>query len=110
MFCLHFDFISLDIYLYFYHALLTFVFLHIVTILTLNKLNKLLGWSLNQPNICPARAMYGVDIILNDDNKPLTLEVQWAPDCSQAVIQNKYFWNEILGGLYLNDFTKFHAL
>ena len=54
--------------------------------------------------------MYGVDVILNSNNKPLTLEVQWAPDCSQAVIQNKHFWNEILGGLYLEDYTKFHAL
>lgn len=68
------------------------------------------GWSLNQPNICPARAMYGVDVILSDTNTPLTLEVQWAPDCSQAVIQNKYFWNEILGGLYCEDYTKFHKL
>ena len=71
---------------------------------------SLSAWSLNQPNTCPARAMYGVDVILSDNNTPLTLEVQWAPDCSQAVIQNKCFWDEILGGLYRDDFTKFHKL
>ena len=55
-------------------------------------------------------AMYGIDIILSDHNEPLVLEVQWAPDCAQAVVQNPSFWNEILGGLFLNDFEKFVAI
>jgi glutathione synthase/RimK-type ligase-like ATP-grasp enzyme len=54
--------------------------------------------------------MYGVDVILSGDNEPMVLEVQWAPDCAQAVIQNKNFWNEILGGLYLEEFMKFRQI
>ena len=73
-------------------------------------LHKNASWSLHQPNVCPARAMYGIDIILSDHNEPLVLEVQWAPDCAQAVVQNPSFWNEILGGLFLNDFEKFVAI
>jgi Tubulin-tyrosine ligase family len=73
-------------------------------------LSPLPGLSLNQPNVCTARAMYGVDVILSGDNKPLILEVQWAPDCAQAVVQNKYFRNEILGELYLEEFAKFRQL
>ena len=69
-----------------------------------------LGWSLNQPNVCTARAMYGVDVILTADKKPLVLEVQWAPDCALAVVQNKSFWNEMLGGLYLEELEKFEEL
>ena len=67
-------------------------------------------WSLNQPNVSTARAMYGVDIILTDDYHPKILEVQWAPDCAQAVVQNPLFWNEILGALYLDEFERFEKL
>ena len=74
------------------------------------KLYKNSGWSLNQPNVCFARAMYGIDIIIGEDNKPFVLEVQWAPDCAQAVVQNPFFWNDILGGLYLDDMEKFNKL
>lgn len=49
-------------------------------------------------------------MILTDDSKPLVLEVQWAPDCALAVVQNKSFWNEILGGLYLEEFGEFEEL
>ena len=73
-------------------------------------LHKNACWSINQPNVCPARAMYGIDVILSDHNEPMVLEVQWAPDCAQAVVQNPSFWNEILGGLFLNDFEKFVAI
>eukprot|EP00596_Hydrurales_sp_CCMP1899_P003589 CAMPEP_0119053678 /NCGR_PEP_ID=MMETSP1177-20130426/74576_1 /TAXON_ID=2985 /ORGANISM="Ochromonas sp, Strain CCMP1899" /LENGTH=801 /DNA_ID=CAMNT_0007033687 /DNA_START=197 /DNA_END=2600 /DNA_ORIENTATION=+ len=67
------------------------------------KLHPNAGWSLNQPNECPARAMFGIDVILSEDNQPKVLEVQWAPDCAQPVDQNPSFWNEILGGLYLEE-------
>lgn len=94
------------------------------------------GWSLNQPNACPARAMFGVDVMLElnelsseRDNissqnadmngqvtnvthsiQPVILEVQWAPDCAQAVKQCPSFWDEILSALYLDDFSSVKAI
>lgn len=75
------------------------------------------AWSLNQPNACPARAMFGVDVMLELSAlpgtvastevksviQPVVLEVQWAPDCGQAVKQRSGFWDEILTALYLDD-------
>jgi hypothetical protein len=29
-----------------------------------------IGWSLNQPNASPARAMFGIDVILSENNQP----------------------------------------
>jgi Tubulin-tyrosine ligase family len=63
----------------------------------------LIGWSLNQPNSCPARAMYGVDVILTDTLQPMILEVQYGPDCAMAVKFNENFWDDILSSLYLGD-------
>ena len=86
------------------------------------------GWSLTQPHACPARAMFGVDVILSrrdgageedrdededededgDDStqqvyRPYVLEVQWAPDCTPAVRFRPGFWEEVLACLYLDD-------
>ena len=35
--------------------------------------------------------------------QPMILEVQWAPDCAQAVRMIPEFWDEILSALYLSD-------
>jgi hypothetical protein len=74
-------------------------------------------WSLKEPNVAPARAMYGVDIILkenisDEENiiEPQLLEVQWAPDVQIAQKYIPHFWNECLSALYLNDFANFHKL
>ena len=71
------------------------------------KLHPNSGWSLDQPNICPAKAMYGVDIILEkfDDKTicPKVLEVQWAPDCDRAIKFCPNFWDDILLSLYFEE-------
>ena len=75
------------------------------------------GWSVSQPNVCPARAMYGFDIILThaaaaeDDGsggvararvvEPKLLEVQWAPDVDSTLVVRPSLWDEILKGLFL---------
>ena len=65
------------------------------------------GWSINQPNACTARAMYGFDIILtkNDESggnvQPKLLEVQWAPDVDWAVVLRPSLWDDILKCLFL---------
>ena len=63
-------------------------------------------WSLNQPNAAPARAMYGLDIIIGHHEgalRPYVLEVQFGPDCGQAMKYHSSFWDDILSNLYLND-------
>jgi hypothetical protein len=55
--------------------------------------------------------MFGVDVMLKLDQlqkdkfelQPIVLEVQWAPDCSQALRFNEHFWDDILAVLFLND-------
>ena len=34
------------------------------------------GWSLNQRNQCPAMAVYGVDIMFDEELNPILLEIQ----------------------------------
>lgn len=63
-------------------------------------------WSLNQPNACPARAMYGVDVILTQDLQPKILEVQFGPDCQAAIGFHRYFWDDILSSVFLDDLSK----
>jgi tubulin--tyrosine ligase-like protein 12 len=61
-------------------------------------------WTMSQAkNIAAARAMYGVDIILDATYQPYVLEVQWAPDCTRAIDLRPTFWDEILAGLYLHE-------
>jgi len=63
-------------------------------------------WSLNQPNVAPARAMYGIDIIVGHHEgvlRPYVLEVQFGPDCGQAMKYHSSFWDDILSNLYLLD-------
>lgn len=87
------------------------------------KIHTNAGWSLSQPNSCPARAMFGVDILLRESGQrrglphvaagtssspplcldPMVLEVQWGPDCEQARRVVPAFWEEVLAALYLED-------
>ena len=73
------------------------------------------GWSLDQPNACPARAMYGIDILLRKrkvfgitesssegiEIEPTLLEVQWGADAQKALEFHPSFWDDILEYLYL---------
>ena len=53
--------------------------------------------------------MYGVDVIIQRSQQqqsplqPVVLEVQWAPDCAQALKYEPSFWDQVLGALYLDD-------
>jgi hypothetical protein len=70
-------------------------------------------WSLTEPSVAPARAMYGIDIILKENFssiEPQLLEVQWAPDCTIAMKMIPNFWDEILSALYLDDFSNLTKL
>lgn len=61
-------------------------------------------WTMNQQkNIAPARAMFGVDVLVDQNYQPYVLEVQWAPDCTRAIELRPNFWDEILGALYLDN-------
>ena len=68
-------------------------------------------WSLKQPNACPSRAMYGIDIIISEEishaghvmYEPNVLEVQFGPDCAKAIEYQPSFWYNILSDLYLDS-------
>ena len=68
-------------------------------------------WSLKQPNMCPSRAMYGIDVIISEEvgydghqrYKPNVLEVQFGPDCAKAIEYQPSFWYNILSDLYLDS-------
>ena len=67
------------------------------------------GWSLNQPNVCPARSMYGFDILLREraqgqdtSIQPILLEVQWGADATKALEFHETFWDDVLEYLYLD--------
>jgi hypothetical protein len=75
------------------------------------------GWSMDQINEAPSRAMFGIDIMLKETViherpviSPQVLEVQWAPDCSQALKMIPDFWDEILSAVFLDDFTNVKKL
>ena len=61
------------------------------------------AWSLQAPNVSPAKAMYGFDVLLTDSLQPVLMEVQWAPDCSTALKFYPTFWDSVLGALYLDE-------
>lgn len=76
------------------------------------------GWSLNQPNTCPARAMYGIDILLRREKgpevggggvadnlriEPTLLEIQWGADANKALEFHPSFWDDVLEYLYLDS-------
>ena len=71
------------------------------------------GWSLNQPNVCPARGMYGVDILLRKNDQglggmsiqPILLEVQWGADATKALEFHESFWDDVLEYLYVDSDT-----
>ena len=49
------------------------------------------------------RAMYGVDVMIDEDYQPKILEVTFAPDCGRACKFNPQFFNEVFGCLFFND-------
>lgn len=72
------------------------------------------GWSISSPNACPARAMFGVDIMLDTGSssivrdgvpvpQPVVLEVQFAPDCYRTHLTYPQFWDLTLGALFLGS-------
>ncbi|XP_076908677.1 uncharacterized protein LOC143565658 [Bidens hawaiensis] len=63
-----------------------------------------------------ARAMYGVDVMLDSDFKPKLLEVTYCPDCTRAckydmeavvgggeIVKARDFYNYVFGCLFLNE-------
>ncbi|KAL7136862.1 hypothetical protein ABFS83_10G058000 [Erythranthe nasuta] len=63
-----------------------------------------------------SRAMYGIDVMLDEQYKPKLLEVTYCPDCTRAckydmeavtggggVVRGKDFYNYVFGCLFLNE-------
>ena len=78
--------------------------------LTKELLHPNAGWSLNQPNVCSARSMYGFDILLQKREQgeeisiePILLEVQWGADAKKALEFHSSFWDDVLEYLYLSN-------
>ena len=58
-------------------------------------------WSFKQPNASPAKAMYGVDVMLSQQLQPMLLEVQYGPDCDRILRHRQGFWSQVLENLFL---------
>jgi tubulin--tyrosine ligase-like protein 12 len=48
-----------------------------------------------------SRAIYGVDLMIDDNMKPNILEMTYAPDCHRAVEYYPDFFNDIFEVLFL---------
>ncbi|GMH94166.1 hypothetical protein TrVE_jg1247 [Triparma verrucosa] len=64
------------------------------------------SWSLREPNQCPSRGMYGLDVILSEDLVPKILEVQWEPDMDFPINQDKRFWEYIVRWMWCDEVCK----
>jgi len=64
------------------------------------------SWSLREPNQCPSRGMYGLDVILSEDLMPKILEVQWEPDMDFPINQDKRFWEYIVRWMWCDEVCK----
>ncbi len=50
-----------------------------------------------------SRAVYGVDIMVDDDMNVKILEITYAPDCNRAVDYYPSFFNDIFEVLFLGE-------
>lgn len=54
-------------------------------------------------NLDKARALYGVDVMIDQDQNAKLLEVTFAPDMNRFGLFQPEGWNEIFGALYFNE-------
>ncbi|KAL3685815.1 hypothetical protein R1sor_003837 [Riccia sorocarpa] len=91
--------------------------------LTLRKVFEAPGLVHPEMQSARARAMYGVDLMLDDNFEPKLLEVTYCPDCARAckydvrkvvgdggVMRGKDFVNSVFGCLFLNEETNMQRL
>ena len=64
------------------------------------------SWSLREPNQCPSRGFYGLDVILSEDFIPKILEVQWEPDMDFPINQDERFWEYIVRWMWCDEVCK----
>ena len=54
-------------------------------------------------NLDKARALYGIDVMINQDYEAKLLEVTFAPDMDRFTIFQPEGYNEVFGNLFFNE-------
>jgi hypothetical protein len=67
--------------------------------------NIFLAASKNCPQMCDpySRAIYGLDVMIDNENQPKVLEINYSPDCTRACKYTPEFFDDIFRTLFLND-------
>jgi tubulin--tyrosine ligase-like protein 12 len=57
------------------------------------------------PQMCDpySRAIYGLDVMIEDNLQPKILEINFSPDCTRACKYNPEFFDDIFSTLFLNN-------
>ena len=50
-----------------------------------------------------SKAVYGIDVMLDEEWNPKILEVNFSPDCSRLMKQDSHFWENIFSLFFIED-------